>query len=195
MRSKETEVEHLYVIQDILLQQNISYDFEQYDMPGFTVIDSVIEQSSLDFFNEKKEKLNDSEKTFFYSTDTCETFLHDIETYQYVFNTDEVKRTFMCSEDNCNRIFFTEKALTFHNENVHKVAKELFSGANVISLEKSDKGLDLIKRTRFIQPRKAVQENRPRKEYKCLECKKIYKNHNGLKYHNNKKHPTQLIKK
>ena len=50
----------------------------------------------------------------------------------------------------------------------------------------------------YTEPKKVQQihkEKQPvktQREYKCVDCNKIYKNHNGLKYHNNKHHQERI---
>lgn len=133
---------------------------------------------------------------------------NDGDTFLYEVNNNLVEQsdrlTLYCTT--CNKIFTCQDSLRQHMMSTHKNSEnKLTMGFNTTGgivnhhnssgvITHSPLGaLDTMPVT--IKKKTEVRQTKPLKEYKCVGCKKHYKNHNGLKYHMQKYHPKEYSAK
>lgn len=183
----------LHKKQDNLVNNDITYNFGDYfnSLPSpsisLSLVTSKHQINKTNFYNKASFNygidFNDFSDLNMYEleTDSC----RPVVDFSKPFNT-----TYICSK--CTKIFSSEEGIRYHMSTVHKplnpqcllkpVKNICFNSSSTGSLSKIHSSIDF----------KSIKT---KKEYRCLECKKIYKNHNGLKYHKQKYHPQEIIKK
>ena len=172
------EPKWIYAQQDRLLSNGIGYSFKNFFDSIFTFVNENVETYS--FLGPKGLNWKNNDKNHNYERISTkkeinfESFENDFgendHFYAELEKNRQLKVNYHCCL--CDKMFFSEKGYDYHLYNAHSIGNP-----------EIDK-FKLIPRVDCVR----VQKEKKKKEFKCIGCNKIYKNHNGLKYHNIKHH-------
>ncbi|OQS54080.1 hypothetical protein EHP00_1150 [Ecytonucleospora hepatopenaei] len=172
------ELKWIYAQQDKLLSNGIGYSFKKFFDSIFTSVEDNVEYYS--FIGSKDIKWINNDINHNYKKATkkneinFECFENDFEENDHFYaeleKNKQLRVIYHCCS--CDKAFFSEKGYDYHLYNAHSIGHLQIDNFN------------LITRVECVQ----IQKEKKKKEFKCIGCNKIYKNHNGLKYHNIKHH-------